>query len=156
MSSLNISRWIWRSYLYNALVPLLLVEVVLVAAYLLTNDIIRIQASYPISCIDRETKKYGTNHPVIGYLLARHWRLSESQCLAIYLHHHASCNSLQDTKLRAMIVILKIANQLINQPLGMNESSLESIQYITYAKSELMLKDETFDQLRQDAMLGFH
>lgn len=33
--------WIWRSYLRTALVPLLLIELVLVAAYLLTNDAIR-------------------------------------------------------------------------------------------------------------------
>lgn len=33
--------WIWRSYLRTALVPLLLIELVLVAAYLLTNDAVR-------------------------------------------------------------------------------------------------------------------
>ncbi len=51
---LNISRWIWRSYLYNALVPLLLVEVLLVAAYLLTNDIIRDKNIEALSAISRE------------------------------------------------------------------------------------------------------
>ncbi|MGB1110327.1 MAG: diguanylate cyclase domain-containing protein [Gammaproteobacteria bacterium] len=33
--------WIWRSYLRTALIPLLLIELVLVAAYLLTNDTLR-------------------------------------------------------------------------------------------------------------------
>jgi diguanylate cyclase (GGDEF)-like protein len=33
--------WIWQSYLRTALVPLLLIELALVAAYLLTNDAIR-------------------------------------------------------------------------------------------------------------------
>ncbi len=33
--------WIWHSYLRTAIVPLLLIELVLVAAYLLTNDAVR-------------------------------------------------------------------------------------------------------------------
>ena len=44
MSSKNptgIRQWIWRAFVRSALIPLVLVEVVLIAAYLLTNNAIR-------------------------------------------------------------------------------------------------------------------
>lgn len=35
-----------------------------------------------------EEAKHGTNHAVVGYLLARTWGLSETLCEAIRTHHH--------------------------------------------------------------------
>lgn len=39
--TISLRRWIWRAFVHSALVPLLLVETVLVAAYLLSNSAIR-------------------------------------------------------------------------------------------------------------------
>jgi len=38
---ISLRQWIWRAFLHSALIPLLLVETVLIAAYLLTNSAIR-------------------------------------------------------------------------------------------------------------------
>lgn len=38
---IGIRQWIWRAFVQSALIPLVLVEVVLIAAYLLTNNAIR-------------------------------------------------------------------------------------------------------------------
>lgn len=38
---ISLRQWIWRAFLHSALVPLLLVETALIAAYLLTNSAIR-------------------------------------------------------------------------------------------------------------------
>lgn len=38
---ISLRQWIWRAFLHSALIPLLLVETVLIAAYLLTNTAIR-------------------------------------------------------------------------------------------------------------------
>ena len=38
---IGLRQWIWRAFLHSALIPLLLVETVLIAAYLLTNSAIR-------------------------------------------------------------------------------------------------------------------
>lgn len=40
-SRIGLRQWIWRAFLHSALIPLLLVETVLIAAYLLTNSAIR-------------------------------------------------------------------------------------------------------------------
>ena len=39
--SLSLSQWIWRAFVQSALIPLVLVETVLIAIYLLSNSAIR-------------------------------------------------------------------------------------------------------------------
>ena len=38
---IGVRQWIWRAFVQTTLIPLVLVEVVLIAAYLLTNSAIR-------------------------------------------------------------------------------------------------------------------
>ncbi|MBF0588407.1 MAG: response regulator [Magnetococcales bacterium] len=51
---MNLSTWIWRAFFRTALIPLLLVEVVLVGAYFLTNEIIRDKNIESVSQIAQE------------------------------------------------------------------------------------------------------
>ena len=56
-----------------------------------------------------------------------------------------------------MIAALKVANHIVAQRyLGPDGSSVESIQYLANAKSELTLSNAALSQLRQAALLGFH
>ena len=40
VASVGLRQWIWRAFAQSALIPLLLVETVLIAIYLLTNNAI--------------------------------------------------------------------------------------------------------------------
>lgn len=40
-SQIGLRQWIWRAFAQSALIPLLLVETVLIAVYLLSNSSIR-------------------------------------------------------------------------------------------------------------------
>ncbi len=120
------------------------------------ESLIESQVVIPISMLDRENRQFGTNHAAIGYLFAKHWKLPERHCLAIYLHHSSSCKTLEDPQLRALVATLKIANHVINQrDQGMGDLSFESIQYLAQARNELMISQDTLDDLRQEATLGF-
>ena len=64
--------------------------------------------SRPISILDKEFNQYGTNHTVIGYLLAKHWKLPNEVCEAIYNSHIESLSEVEDSQTRALIAILQI------------------------------------------------
>ena len=40
-NKIGLRRWLWRAYVQSALLPLVLVETVLIACYLLSNQAIR-------------------------------------------------------------------------------------------------------------------
>ncbi len=40
--------------------------------------------SHPLSILEIENEEYGTNHAVIGYLFAKHWKLPDLVCSGIY------------------------------------------------------------------------
>lgn len=119
-------------------------------------DFFETQTDHPISIMERESSEFGTNHAVIGYLFARHWKLEESHCLAIYLHHRSSCEVIQDAKLRAMIAVLRVASHTVAQRyVEQNERSVESIRYWVQAKNELKLSEDAISSLRHEALRGF-
>lgn len=64
--------------------------------------------AYPLSALEEENKRYGTNHAVIGYLLAKHWKLPDNVCITIYNSHINTSSVLDDQEIKAMISILKI------------------------------------------------
>jgi hypothetical protein len=65
------------------------------------------------------------------------------------------CNEIDDPQLRALIAILKIAYLLVLEKyLHDGSFSLERVQYLAYAKKELMLDDEFIEELRTEFILG--
>jgi HD-like signal output (HDOD) protein len=118
------------------------------------EDLLANENDYPVALIDRENRQLGSNHTVIGYLFAKHWKLPERVCLAIYHHHDLRCEWIGDSKLRALIAILKVAHLLVRERYCANDmQSLERLQFLAYAKQELMLDDVFLDGLRTDAIL---
>ncbi|MEN8179088.1 MAG: HDOD domain-containing protein [Pseudomonadota bacterium] len=119
------------------------------------EDLLRIENEFPAALIDRENRRLGSNHVVIGYMFAKHWKLPERVCQAIYHHHDLRCEKIKECKLRALIAILKLAHQLVMEKYTINDTeSLERIQFLSYPKQELMLDEEFLDGLRTDAFLG--
>jgi HD-like signal output (HDOD) protein len=63
----------------------------------------------PSGCIDlaEEDRKFNTDHCVVGYLVARHWRLPEFICDAIRYHH--AIGELGQHEARTMVAIIQLA-----------------------------------------------
>ncbi len=117
------------------------------------DQLLGFENEYPVTLISRENRLLGTNHAVVGYLFAKHWKLPDKLCQAIYLHHTLKSDEIEDAGLRAVIACIKLAHLLITEKYLADDSfSLERIQYFSYAKKELMLENEFLDELRTDVI----
>jgi HD-like signal output (HDOD) protein len=110
--------------------------------------------SAPVTVLNREQGMFGTNHTVLGYLLAHHWKIPDPMPSAIYLHHRTDCAGISDSRLRAMIAVIKLASVLRHLPLRDMELP-EMIQYRMAAQRELMIPRDDWDQLCREATAGF-
>jgi putative nucleotidyltransferase with HDIG domain len=65
------------------------------------------------SLLAREERYVEASHNVYGAVLARHWQLPESLCLAIELHHHTNSHLLPDIspRVKELSAIVFAANQ---------------------------------------------
>lgn len=61
----------------------------------------------------QEDKKFNAEHPVVGYLVARHWHLPEFICDAIRYHHDIRTMGLHAS--RTMVAILQLAIEIYNR-----------------------------------------
>jgi HD-like signal output (HDOD) protein len=110
------------------------------------------QIRFPVNVLALEERQFGTNHALISYLFAKHWQLPDEICLAICQHHQVSCKKIDDANIRALIAILKLANAITDtKHIGSEDATLEQIQYVGNAKRELMISEELFAELLQDA-----
>nr|MBL8411863.1 HDOD domain-containing protein [Dechloromonas sp.] len=57
-----------------------------------------------------EDRSYQTDHAVVGYFVAKHWKLPDFICEAIRFHHDLLC--LDDHHARSMVAILQMAFHL--------------------------------------------
>ena len=120
----------------------------------LYEQINTMENEYPVALVDKEIQHLGTSHSIIGYLFASHWKLPRLTCQAIYLHHALKCEGIGDSRLRALIATLKVAHALVKErSLPEASFSLERIQYLAYAKKELLLDDALMDELRTEVLL---
>lgn len=58
-----------------------------------------------------EDRKFNTDHSVVGYLVARHWRLPEAICDAVR-HYHA-LPEMGDHAVRSLVAILQLATEIL-------------------------------------------
>lgn len=117
--------------------------------FIIYEQLIALEIKLPVSLLKKETQYFGTNHAVIGYLFAAHWKLPRRVCQAIYLHHNLRFDEIDDSELRALIAILRLAHLLVGEKYLPGDSFLlERIQYLSYAKEELLLDHDFLDELR--------
>lgn len=115
------------------------------------EQLLGLDNNYPVSMIGKENQLFGTNHQVIGYLFAKHWKLPDRICQAIYLHHALRCDEVGDPDFRALLATIKVAHLLVREKELPEDAFLpERIQYFAYAQKELMLNDDYFDELRKE------
>lgn len=69
--------------------------------------------SLPQQSILKEEARFGTNHTVVGLLLAKKWQLSTELTQAIYDHHATDCNHITNEKVRLLVALSKVANGII-------------------------------------------
>lgn len=104
----------------------------------------------PLSALKEETHRYGTNHAVIGFLLAKHWELPEPVCSAIYHSHGESCVEFEESEVRGLIAILKITSNTTTHFLYPEiEFSDEAINLLASAYMEIAV---TSDSMREMSM----
>ncbi len=78
--------------------------------------------------IDAENQQFKTNHAVIGYYIARSWKLPKSICYAIADHHNIAAvfarDSVTEAPKKALLSVLKIAEYICG-----NAKTLGQVDY---------------------------
>ncbi len=119
------------------------------------DQVLRIAKSDPGKWIEEEERRYGTNHTLIGFILAKSWKLPEIICLTILHHHRESCSEIEDEKLRALIATIKVANYILDTIL-LRESTTANgtLDFFDNAIDELALSSDEIEALK-DQMTEF-
>ena len=114
-------------------------------------------AVYKVLEVDRQM--YGTSHPVIGYLMAKHWKLPEHICSAI-LHSHAdSAVAYKDSRVKDLVAILKITDQMVGRTLYPDITiKQEGREAFEQSINELLIDEGTLDDAYFEVhdYLNFH
>jgi HD-like signal output (HDOD) protein len=66
--------------------------------------------------LKQEDRRFGADHCVVGYIVARHWRLPSFVCEAIRLHHEI--DTLDMHAARTMVAILQLATHAYERIMG--------------------------------------
>ena len=119
------------------------------------SELYREGQAYPITALDEENDRYGTNHTVIGYLLAKHWKLPDKVCLAIYNSHIKSCSVIEDQEIRALVAILKVTENTTARLLFRGlEFSNEANSSLADGYIELIVDGEALEAMSDQIELG--
>jgi len=102
------------------------------------------------SHIEKEDSHFHTDHAVVGFLLARNWRLPEFVCDAIRYHHDLL--SVHDKAL-TMVSILQMAIHLCNRLLHQDDTGWENMQ--TVVIGELGLSVDGTAEFEEEILENF-
>ena len=97
---------------------------------------------------DVEDEQLGTNHAVVGYYLARSWRLPEKVATAILDHHRVeeALTEGRSSEVSAMVALLAVAEHTVDRFLGENDRpDWEAVAPLVFAHFDLTESD--FDHL---------
>ncbi len=120
-----------------------------VSAY---EPLFRNSMSLPLSILEKEQQKFGSDHAVIGVLMAKKWCLPIDMLSAIMLHHKAECSQIKNDRVRAMVAMLKIANAMVAEiSLGAYRGEEMRI-YELDGIEELMIPTGTVNEIRTALM----
>ena len=73
--------------------------------------------------VPSEDKRFDTDHSVVGYMAARHWKLPDYVCQAVRWHHDALN---VDDKSATLVAILQTAQHIYNQQSMKDDSDWEA------------------------------
>jgi len=108
--------------------------------------------SRPISVIDIEEARYGTDHQTIGVLAAKKWHLPVDFLNAIMLHHVHPSASIKNDRVRALVAMIKLATAIVAEiSLGAYVSQ-EVRDFEKDAIEELMISPKVAREIRTGLM----
>lgn len=110
--------------------------------------------SMPITVLSEENSAYGSNHTMVGVLVAKKWLLPNEMIQAIMLHHNNACEKINNPKIRAMVAMLKVANVLVSEISMDTFMSEETHNYMNDGVQELLIPDEVISEIRT-ALLSY-
>jgi len=116
------------------------------------KGLFRDSMSKPVSIIKKEEEAFGSNHAMIGVLIGQKWHLPVNMLNAIMLHHNDKCERIKNDQVRAMVVMIKVANAIVSEiSLGVYRSE-EMRDYESDGLQELMIDDEVVSDIRTALM----
>ena len=109
--------------------------------------------STPSELLAHERATLGTDHTVVGFLLASNWKLPEYIALAI-LHHHGTRHlEAEDRRIPRLIALAQLAHYLVALTHG-TEDTAEMQAYRDQAWSLLDIGEHDWETLCQQAVNG--
>ncbi len=116
------------------------------------EPLFRSSMSLPLSILQKEQQKFGSDHSMIGVLMAKKWCLPIDMLSAIMLHHNAACSQIKNDRVRAMVAMIKIANAMVTEiSLGAYRGE-EMRLYEVDGIEELMIPSSTINEIRTALM----
>ncbi|MBL3598989.1 MAG: HDOD domain-containing protein [gamma proteobacterium endosymbiont of Lamellibrachia anaximandri] len=109
----------------------------------------RLQA---LSLPNLERERFGASHAAISFLLAKHWKLPENVCHAIYFHHTVTGGIALTAEQEGLCSALKLASYItLTRYLGLEtEQSEESLVCRDNSIKELMIDQEALEEIMDE------
>jgi putative nucleotidyltransferase with HDIG domain len=111
-----------------------------------------------LDAIVEEERRYATNHCVIGFLIARNWRLPKAVGDAVWFHHDPEVRMHKDPLVRTIKSLLLLAEYI-----SLGDGTLgETVpppdlwaEHYQQAVTELKITVDEITDLREDALVAF-
>ena len=107
-----------------------------------------------------EESSYGTNHAMVGYMLAKNWNASDATCLAVWQHHMADLWHIDDGDLRKLTAMLVLSSSFANRLSSVrhlkSNDSKEQQQYYGDMKQLIGMDDTGYDDLQENLKKRFY
>lgn len=108
--------------------------------------------SFPLRIIQKEEEIMGSNHQLVGILVAKKWLLPMDLINTIMLHHTHKVSAIKDDKVRTLVAMIKVANAVVAEvSLGAYRGQ-EMKDYEKDGMHELMIDYDTVNELRNRLM----
>lgn len=104
--------------------------------------------AFPVSALQKEEIRYGTNHCMLGVIIGKKWKISRQMLEVIYRHHDLKLGRNTDKTTRKWIARLFIANVLVDQVCYKVYQTTEIKLAFEAALAELNLSEDTFQAFK--------
>ncbi|WP_130537025.1 HDOD domain-containing protein [Thiomicrorhabdus indica] len=111
--------------------------------------------AFPVSALEKEEKRYGTNHCLLGVIIGKKWKLPRLVLEGIYRHHQLDIEAITDKEIRKWVSRLRLANELVDQVCYEIYQTTEMKQAQQIALEELKLNNQHFQSFKNDLAQNF-
>ena len=108
--------------------------------------------SLPVSISEKEEDCFGSNHSMIGVLVAKKWHLPADILSAIMLHHNKSCAAISQDRVKTLVAMIKTANGMVSEIDSGAFKSTEMKSYEQDGMEVLNLPEKVWRDIRTDLM----